>query len=124
MRLPCYKRPDKIKVLYEKYKIKSNLIIINTPAYNGKNDTENPLNNPGINDMITFWTPEDQVAEELAGDDHHQPNAKSPRNQVFSLEDRDEVGGIYNDHFLENVYPKSIKNAPAEKLKPVEKKRK
>jgi hypothetical protein len=112
------------KILYDKYGIKINLITINTPAYTGKSDIENPLNHPAVNDMITFWTPEDQVAGGLAGSDHHEENAKNPRNQVIPLEPRDEVGGMYSDHFLENVDPNQLKNSDAQKLKPVEKKKK
>lgn len=98
------------QILHDKYKIDANIITINTPAYTGEKDIENQFNNPGINDMITFWTPEDQVAGGLTGSDHHEDQAENPRNQVISLEPRDEVGGMYSDHFLENVDPNQIKN--------------
>ena len=47
-------------ILYEKYKIKVNIITLNTPSYNS--GPKDPQGNKGINDMISFWDKGDNVA--------------------------------------------------------------
>ena len=110
------------RILFEEHGLKVNVITINTPAYNKEGDPQNPLENPGINDIITLWTPGDWVSGGLAGGDHtpaNEGNESTPRNRVFELENRNEAKGPYNDHFLENVDPASIGRLQIEKLDPV-----
>ena len=114
------------QMLFDRYNVKANIITINTPAYGWRGDPENALENTGINDMITFWTPEDQVAGGLApfswdytpansGDNAARPTP----NAVYPLINREVLEGWYSDHYLENVDPKEIRNSNAKKLKPV-----
>jgi RHS repeat-associated protein len=110
------------QILFDEHNISSNIITINTPAYNSEGNPQNPLENTGINDMVAFWTYGDWVAGGLAGSDSAPENDgddNTPRIRVFELSNREEVGGLYNDHFLENVDPESIEGHNVEKLNPV-----
>lgn len=102
-------------MLFEEHGVRVNLITVNTPAFNGEGDPENPTGNLGINDMRVFWTPEDQVAGGLSpGSSDHPPQAEGifarPRILLYPLENRNEVSGFYSDHYLENVDPAEIGN--------------
>jgi len=111
--------------LFDKYGIIVNIVTVNTPAYNGEADPQNPAGNPGINDMIAFWTEADKVAGKLApgSEDHPTLNAEGSRARVFSILDRHVEPGLYSPHYLQNVDPQSIRNADAGKLSPVNKSR-
>jgi len=111
-------------ILFEEHGLKVNIITINTPAFNKEGDPENPLENSGINDMITLWTQGDGVAGGVSpGSSDYTPENEggenTPRNRVFRIKERNEVGGLLNNHYLENVDSESIQKQKIEKLKPV-----
>ncbi len=114
-----------IDMLFEKHGIRANLITVNTPAFDGEGDSENPTGNLGINDMRAFWTPEDQVAGGISpGSNDHPPQANgvgaTPRILVYPLQNRSVVSGLYSDHYLENVDPAEINRSQAVPLSPVQ----
>ena len=73
------------RMLYDFCGIKVNIISIAAPAYNSYfssdsntwfiGDIEDPQGNPGINDMIHIWNPQDIVSGGYAGDDTYDSDS-------------------------------------------------
>ena len=111
----------KIKEEYNK-DIKVNIITVNTPSYTTDNEgtgIENPINNNAINDMIAIGTKDDDVAGaalrkilisdgNALGEDQKLPEGQhgtetTPRIRTIWIKSVNRVGGILNNHYLENV---------------------
>ena len=105
--------------------VRINIITVNTPSYTAgeREDVENPYGNSAINDFIAIGTEGDNVAGGIAlGEDNKLPdeqkgNHESHRIQTATIKERDEIGGMYNNHFMENVDPAEIKRLVSEGLK-------
>ncbi|MFD0794732.1 RHS repeat-associated core domain-containing protein [Mucilaginibacter litoreus] len=73
-------------ILYDKFKVQSDLIAIAVPAFNGKNDPENPANARGVRRLINVWNRNDWVSGQIApgSDDFYPvgPNSKVSRIEV------------------------------------------
>lgn len=104
--------------LNDLYGIQVNIITINTPAFNGQGDRENPDGNPGINDMISFNTDGDGVAGQIApgSDDSYNETEGTP---VRNYELQPLESGPFDAHALNSVSLKSMIESGATKLNPV-----
>jgi RHS repeat-associated protein len=105
--------------------LKVNIITVNTPSYNDKNDNENPINSFSINDMIAIWTKKDHVAGGIAPGSSDHPKENSKKNgetpiEIVKVKSRNKQNGAFNNHFLENVDPKQIKEKSTKKLEKVQ----
>jgi hypothetical protein len=65
-------------MIYNKYKVQSDIIAIAVPAYSGEKDIENPENAKGVRRLINIWNKDDGVSGGLAGNDFYpaRPNSK------------------------------------------------
>jgi RHS repeat-associated protein len=110
------------QMLYEQYGIKVNIITVNTPAFNGNDDAENPAMNEGINDMIHFYTKGDGVAGPGAGagtsDDKYTdtPLYMNSQQQYLVIPKAEASNNFISKHFLKNVNPDSKEIKGARKL--------
>jgi len=115
-------------ILYHKYRVRVNLISINTPSFNQENDAENPFYVRGINDYIQFYTKGDKVAGGISpgSDDYHKglgnvyvdgsPAFLHFQQQLIKLKPRNVSKGILNNHDLINVDPELIETLEVNKL--------
>jgi hypothetical protein len=89
------------KMLEEKYDARVNLITLSTPAYNGKNDAENPANDFRINQHYQFVHQNDQVTTFWARGSQTYNNSKTI-NYVITDKDIPIKGSTFNfdPHYL------------------------
>lgn len=69
-------------LIYKQAGQKVNIITIATPAYNDKNDAENPRNRIGINDHKAIWNAADGVSGGAAGDDYFTNSPKTDNTET------------------------------------------
>jgi RHS repeat-associated protein len=117
------------KILFEKYKIKVNVITVNTPAYNS--GIEDPANNPGINDMISFYDDKDNIAGGVSklsdciigpySTDYYDADAKK---KTTNVETSSKTSDDYNAHnsiyYDKDVIKRTVKDKKVKKLSKVE----
>ena len=97
-------------ILNKEYGIKVNVVTINTPAFNNDNHPENPAYNEGINDMIDFRSKGDRVTGRFSGADQWVDRPKGFKIKSYQLTPIESFG--LKPHYLENVQPSQIQNAP------------
>lgn len=98
------------KILYDNYGIQVNIVNINTPAFNGDDDVENPENNSGINSLIQYYTKGDWVAGQIApgSDDKYdyKVNVDVTNIQLTDPKSKSPIGA----HLMDNVNLDELKN--------------
>ncbi|HBG69435.1 MAG: hypothetical protein A2W93_15335 [Bacteroidetes bacterium GWF2_43_63] len=101
--------------------INVNLITVATPAYNGKNDSENPANHPGIKNHYSFVHIDDPVQTFAGGEIYYFNN----KTENFVLEDKEmnSTGSLvqwkpHTDLPWSEDFAKFLKNVPQMKSDP------
>ncbi|MPM15696.1 hypothetical protein SDC9_62067 [bioreactor metagenome] len=107
--------------LLSKIGINVNLITVATPAYNGKNDNENPANHPGIKNHYSFVHVDDPV-QTYAGGDIYYFNDKT-NNFVLEDTEMDSYGSAVQWDPHKNLpwsddFAKFLKDVPQMKSDP------
>lgn len=92
--------------------LKVNIITVNTPAYSGEDDPEDPRNSNGINDMIIIRTKDDPISPIAPGGAEWKYDGDAQELEITN----DKSGGA--KHSTKNVDIKQIENSDLEKLKP------
>jgi RHS repeat-associated protein len=101
---------------------KVNIITIATPAFNRKQDIENPeTQKANINDHIAIWNNVDGVSGGLAGDDKYT-NSSITTNAEVNVDKYYRHTDEIPAHSFDVVHPEAIEEAKIRKLKPVTKK--
>jgi len=92
------------RMLSKKHGISVNVVNFNTPAWNGPNDPENPLNDSDINELLHFFTDGDAVAGPVAGDDYYH-GAPMPNNirQIMLFNPLKKSSSGYEQHVFDNI---------------------
>jgi acetyl esterase/lipase len=88
------------------YGITVNIVNLNTPAYNGSKDAENPQVGYGINQLVHYWTKQDGIAGGLAGDDKYKDGVCTDVTNVELNKPLKE--GLLTSHFQENINTKEL----------------
>ncbi len=104
------------KILQDKYDARVNLITLSTPAYNGKDDAENPANDFRINQHYHFVQQNDYVTTFWAGGDRTYNNNKTI-NFLITDKDIPNKGSVTDvtPHFIpyDPRFVQYLKNVPA-----------
>ena len=94
--------------------IEVNIITVNTPAYSGEDDPEDPRNSEGINDMINIRTKDDPIAPIAPGGAEWEYDGEVDAQELVIT--NNEKGGA--KHATKNVDVKQIDDSNLRKLKP------
>lgn len=120
------------RMIYEKYGIKVNIISVAAPAHNSDfnvdsgnfffGDKEDPQGNPGINDMIHIWNPQDGVSGGLSGEDTYDKTSGVKNIKIDVRLNDSDLDSHSFDYEKPELIQKKINDGKIGKMKKVEKK--
>lgn len=110
-------------MIFDKYKVQSDIIAIAVPAYTGKNDIENPANARGVRKLIDIWNQIDGVSGGLAGSNYYPigPNSKVKRIEVDASKHfkpwQWQQAHSYDNNYMKEFVDQVKKNDDSQSLK-------